>query len=130
MRIFVTAYGAEAGVACLKWLPYGGLYLTGGLTPKNIDLIKDPNGPFLHAMLDKGRVSGMLCSIPVFAVLVENLGERGAHRTAFQEYLIETNHPSTSPKTSPSWSISLGVATIAGAAIGTAAFVLARFLRK
>ena len=35
----------------------------------------------------KGRVSGMLCSIPVYAVLVENLGERGAHRTAFQEYL-------------------------------------------
>lgn len=24
MRIFVTAYGSEAGVAALKWLPYGG----------------------------------------------------------------------------------------------------------
>jgi len=32
----------------------------------------------------------MLCSIPVYAVLEENLGERGAHRTAFQEYLSVT----------------------------------------
>lgn len=24
MRIFTAAYGAEAGVAGLKWLPYGG----------------------------------------------------------------------------------------------------------
>jgi hypothetical protein len=47
------AYGAEAGVAALKWLPYGGLYLTGGLTPKNIELIQDPDGPFLGAFLDK-----------------------------------------------------------------------------
>ena len=85
MDIFVTAYGAEAGVAGLKWLPYGGLYLTGGLTPKNIDLIKDPNGPFMTAFMDKGRVSGMLCSIPIYAVLAEDLGERGAHRVAYQE---------------------------------------------
>eukprot|EP00597_Dinobryon_sp_UTEXLB2267_P000637 CAMPEP_0170067782 /NCGR_PEP_ID=MMETSP0019_2-20121128/6991_1 /TAXON_ID=98059 /ORGANISM="Dinobryon sp., Strain UTEXLB2267" /LENGTH=412 /DNA_ID=CAMNT_0010275239 /DNA_START=36 /DNA_END=1274 /DNA_ORIENTATION=- len=84
MEIFITAYGAEAGVAALKWLPYGGLYLTGGLTPKNIDLMKDPNGPFMTALLDKGRVSGMLCSVPIYAVLVENLGERGAHYMSFK----------------------------------------------
>jgi glucokinase len=47
------AYGSEAGVAALKWLPYGGLYLTGGLTPKNIALIQDPEGPFMAALLDK-----------------------------------------------------------------------------
>lgn len=82
------AYGSEAGTACLKWLPYGGLYLTGGLTPKNIDLISDPNGPFLAALLDKGRVSDMLSNIPVYAVMVENLGERGAHRQAFIDYEV------------------------------------------
>ncbi len=69
----LQAYGAEAGVAGLKWLPYGGyyehkkpslftkfifvfatgLYLTGGLTPKNIHLITDPHGPFLSAFHDK-----------------------------------------------------------------------------
>jgi glucokinase len=30
-----------------------GLYLTGGLTPKNINWIKDPNGPFMSAFYDK-----------------------------------------------------------------------------
>ena len=29
MEIFYHCYGAEAGLAGLKWLPYGGLYLTG-----------------------------------------------------------------------------------------------------
>ena len=86
MRIFAAAYGAEAGNACLRWLPLGGLYLTGGLTPKNIDLISNTNGPFLKAMLDKGRMSELLKTIPVYAVLVEDLGERGAHRLAFQDY--------------------------------------------
>lgn len=36
MEIFTSAYGSEAGVAGLKWLPFGGLYLAGGLTPKNL----------------------------------------------------------------------------------------------
>jgi len=85
MELFVTAYGAEAGVAALKWLPYGGLYLTGGLTPKNIDLIRDPRGPFMSAFRDKGRVSSMLDSVPVYAVLVEDVGERGAHLVAYKE---------------------------------------------
>lgn len=84
MEIFITSYGAEAGVAALKWLPYGGLYLTGGLTPRNIDLIRGRDGPFMTALLDKGRVSGMLCSIPIYAVLADNLGERGAHLMSFK----------------------------------------------
>jgi hypothetical protein len=29
------------------------MYLTGGLTPKNIDLIKEEDGPFMTAFLDK-----------------------------------------------------------------------------
>ncbi len=53
MDIFVRAYGAEAGVAGLKWLPYGGLYLTGGLTPKNMNLIRDPSKGFMQSLLDK-----------------------------------------------------------------------------
>jgi glucokinase len=40
MEIFTSAYGSEAGVAGLKWLPFGGLYLAGGLTPKNLHWLK------------------------------------------------------------------------------------------
>ena len=34
MDTFVTAYGAEAGNAALKWLPLGGLYVAGGADTK------------------------------------------------------------------------------------------------
>lgn len=37
-------------------MPFGGLYLTGGLTPKFLDRIRDPDGPFMRAYFDKGRV--------------------------------------------------------------------------
>ena len=86
MEIFIKAYGAEAGVLGLKFLPYGGIYLTGGLTPKNIELIRDPQWGFMRSLLDKGRVSGMLDAVPVFAVLVEDLGERGAHYVAYKDF--------------------------------------------
>jgi len=87
MDTFITAYGAEAGVAALKWLPFGGLYITGGMTPKNIDLIATgPNGKFMKALKDKGRVSGILNNIPIYAVLVEDVGERGAHFMAYKEF--------------------------------------------
>ena len=46
MEIFTAAYGAEAGVAGLKWLPFGGLYLAGGLTPKNLDWLRGANCGF------------------------------------------------------------------------------------
>lgn len=147
MEIFITAYGAEAGVAALKWLPYGGLYLTGGLTPKNIDLIKDPNGPFLTALQDKGRVSGMICSIPIFAVMVENLGERGAHYMSFKllQELVKASFalpvvssPSSSmraiPPTTPSSSESYFQTTLLIATASTltamGAFLLGRALAQ
>jgi len=93
MDIFTTAYGAEAGVAALKWLPFGGLYLTGGLTPKNIELIKSPK--FLEALLDKGRLSNALLAIPIYAILVEDVGERGSHYIAFYNYIKENKKKSS-----------------------------------
>eukprot|EP00605_Chrysophyceae_sp_TOSAG23-4_P001616 GSChrysophyteH1.ASY1.ANO1.1776.1 assembled CDS len=85
MDIFLTHYGSEAGVACLKWLPTSGLYITGGNTPKNIDEISNPDGLFMQALADKGRVSGILNDCPIYAVLVEDLGVRGAHFSAYKE---------------------------------------------
>ena len=35
----------------------------------------------------QGRVSGMLASVPVFAVLAEDVGQRGAYRVAYQQGL-------------------------------------------
>ena len=86
LDILIGAYGAEAGVAALKWLPVGGLYVTGGLTPKNIERIKGQDSLFMRAFRDKGRVSPLLQHVPLKAVLVEDLGQRGAHWAAFKLY--------------------------------------------
>lgn len=105
MHIFVEAFGSEAGVCALKWLPYGGLYLAGGLTPKNIHHIDYVHvdevsqrvsirdavtrslkvkeaGTFMKAFRDKGRLSPILEHIPIYAVMDQSLGQRGAHYVA------------------------------------------------
>jgi len=82
MKIMMSAYGSEAGSAAVKFIPTGGLYMTGGLTPKNIHWIEGQDSPFMTAYHDKGRVSPLLDTVPVFAVMTEDLGVRGAHKSA------------------------------------------------
>ena len=40
------------------------------------------DGHFLHSFLDKGRLSFLLEQIPVYAVMDQSLGQRGAHYVA------------------------------------------------
>lgn len=96
METFATAYGAEAGVAALKWIPLGGLYITGGLTPKNLSLLKGEKSLFMQAFRDKGRLSPLLKRVPVYAVLAEDIGQRGAHLVAFKQLEICRLHSSSS----------------------------------
>jgi glucokinase len=86
MQIMMAAYGSEVGSAAIKWIPTGGLFVTGGLTPKNIDHIAKLDGDFMQSYQNKGRVAPLLATIPLFAVLVEDLGVRGAHQVALREY--------------------------------------------
>ena len=76
MQIFVEAYGAEAGNLALKLLPYGGLYVAGGIAAKILPLLED--GSFLHAFTHKGRVSSLLKSVPVYIILNPQVGLIGA----------------------------------------------------
>lgn len=84
MDIMFTTYGSEAGVAALKWLPYGGLYIAGGIAPKNIDYITEEGSKFMEAFYDKGRVSKVLRDVPVKVVLAEDIGQRGAQLVAMR----------------------------------------------
>eukprot|EP00429_Kryptoperidinium_foliaceum_P006230 CAMPEP_0176021684 /NCGR_PEP_ID=MMETSP0120_2-20121206/10536_1 /TAXON_ID=160619 /ORGANISM="Kryptoperidinium foliaceum, Strain CCMP 1326" /LENGTH=368 /DNA_ID=CAMNT_0017354805 /DNA_START=30 /DNA_END=1134 /DNA_ORIENTATION=+ len=77
-RIDASNLKSEVGSAGVKFIPTGGLYVTGGLTPKNIQFIEGANSPFMKACLDKGRVTPVLDNVPIFAVMVEDLGVRGA----------------------------------------------------
>ena len=63
------------------------LSFLGGINPTNIEKLRDPEGPFLTAFHDKGRVSNTLRNIPLFAVLADDLGKRGAYFIASRELL-------------------------------------------
>lgn len=94
MEIMMSAYGCETGSAAIKWIPTGGLFLTGGLTPKNIGFIEGLDTDFMKAYTNKGRLSPLLERVPLFAVMTEDLGVRGAHKAAlmvYKQYMDEKN---------------------------------------
>jgi glucokinase len=76
LQMFIEAYGAEAGNLALKLLPYGGLYVAGGIAAKILVLIKE--GQFMRAFGQKGRVSSLLERVPVHVVLNPQVGLIGA----------------------------------------------------
>ena len=76
LQMFVEAYGTEAGNLAIKLLPYGGLYVAGGIAAKILPLIKE--GSFLRAFGQKGRVSPLLEKVPVQIVLNPQVGLLGA----------------------------------------------------
>ncbi|WNZ21972.1 glucokinase [Leptolyngbya sp. NK1-12] len=76
MELFAELYGAEAGNLALKLLPYGGLYIAGGVAAKNLPLLK--SGIFIKSMNDKGRMRPLMERIPVHVILNQNVGLIGA----------------------------------------------------
>jgi glucokinase len=81
LQIFTSAFGAEAGNIALKVLALGGIYLGGGIAPKILKTMK--NGEFMHAFLDKGRLSPLLEALPVRIILDDTCALLGA--AAFAE---------------------------------------------
>ena len=76
LEMFVDAYGAEAGNLALKLLPYGGLYIAGGIAAKLLPLIED--GRFMRSFLHKGRMRSLLEAVPVHLILNPQVGLVGA----------------------------------------------------
>lgn len=83
MNLFISAYGAEAGNLALKLLPYGGLYLGGGVAPKILRLLQQ--GAFMKAFSSKGRMRPLLEKIPVHVILDTKVGLIGAALMAVEE---------------------------------------------
>eukprot|EP00435_Cladocopium_sp_Y103_P032082 s2879_g8.t1 len=89
MDLFTGAYGSEAGVMALKFMPFGGLFVTGGVSAKTRDFILGEKGTphnFMDSFNDKGRVSTMLKRVPVFLVRGEDMGERGVKLKAMRMF--------------------------------------------
>ncbi|NET69768.1 MAG: glucokinase [Sphaerospermopsis sp. SIO1G2] len=80
IKLFVEIYGAEAGNLALKLLPYGGLYIAGGIAPKILPLIQ--NGDFILNFTQKGRMRSLLEEIPVHIILNPQVGLIGAALSA------------------------------------------------
>jgi glucokinase len=81
LKIFANCYGSYVGSVALMLMPFGGIYLSGGVTLKLKDWLQR-DGSFMKSYMDKGRVSALLNDVPLFFVKTEDLGQRGAHLRA------------------------------------------------
>ena len=67
LDMFVNLYGAEAGNHALKTMSTAGVYIGGGIAPKNIDRFMNDN--FLNGFFAKGRMEQMMRDMPVKVIL-------------------------------------------------------------
>lgn len=94
MQIFLQIYGAELGNSALQFLPYGGLYMAGGITPQILPLIEEEKDEILKAFSNKGclseeLVSKELAKIPLYVLKNLEAGLMGA--AYYAEHKINTN---------------------------------------
>ena len=80
LRLFARLYGAAAGNLALTSLARGGVYLSGGIAPKMLPYLQQPE--VLAAFCQRGPMQSLLESIALNVVLDEYLGLHGAARLA------------------------------------------------
>jgi glucokinase len=90
LSLFVSAYGAESGNLALKVLPTGGLYVAGGIAARLVDQLDWSE--FMRSFSDKGRMSPLMATIPVFVVRDPNVGLLGARAHAALLWRSRTLH--------------------------------------
>ena len=74
--LFIAIYGGYASNLALVTLPYGGVYIAGGIAPKLIERINA--GGFIRAFINKGAMSHLLEKMPVRVVMNPSVGLLGA----------------------------------------------------
>jgi glucokinase len=67
LDLFIHLYGVEAGNHALKIMATGGVYLGGGIAPKNLERFKGLL--FMQGFLDKGRMQPLLEAMPVKIII-------------------------------------------------------------
>ncbi|HXY50635.1 MAG TPA: glucokinase [Terriglobales bacterium] len=76
LQMWTEAYGAEAGNMALRVLPFGGVYVAGGIALRILPKMKD--GTFVRIFRDKAKLSSELARIPISVVLNEDAPVLGA----------------------------------------------------
>ncbi len=80
MGLFVSAYGAEAGNLAVRTVATRGLYVGGGIAPKNLPLLEQPH--FLASFTEKGPMTELLQAIPIKVIKNPQAGLLGAATVA------------------------------------------------
>jgi glucokinase len=78
MELFFRLYGREAGNMALKQMALGGVYLGGGIAPKNLDALR--GSQFLDGFFSKGRMEPLMRRMPVRVILRGDTPLLGAAR--------------------------------------------------
>jgi glucokinase len=76
--MFFDMLGSATGDLALAYGSRGGVYIGGGITPKLLDFARRSN--FVNRFLDKGRVSAILQSMPIWVILEERAALYGVRR--------------------------------------------------
>jgi glucokinase len=76
LRMFVSAYGAEAGNLALRTMSTAGVYIGGGIARKILPALT--SGTFMEAFVAKAPLGALLARIPVRVILNEEAGLLGA----------------------------------------------------
>lgn len=76
IEIFVSSFGAEAGNMALKTMATGGVYLGGGIPGKMLNAARSAD--FIKSFNNKGRLSGLMKTMPVKIVLNDQAALLGA----------------------------------------------------
>jgi glucokinase len=77
---FTSMYGARAGNLAMTLMATGGVFVGGGIAPKNLERLKD--GTFMKAFLDKGFFRRFMEKMPVHVVLEQKTALIGAAQYA------------------------------------------------
>lgn len=82
LSLFVEIYAGQVADLALGVLPFGGVYLAGGIAPKILPRLKQPD--VIHAFTDHPPMQALLADMPVHVILDEHAGLSGALEYARQ----------------------------------------------
>lgn len=88
IRKFTEIYATEIGNAALYYLPFGGIYLVGGVTAGLMQHLELPekNEEFMQRIYSKGRLEACVRRVPIFLVNPQvELGLLGAEECAYRQ---------------------------------------------
>jgi len=80
LALFFNIYGSECANLALVGLPFGGIYIAGGIAAKNIDALV--NSDFVQAFCHKSKMHHLLSALPIKVIKNQSVGLLGARRLA------------------------------------------------